>query len=62
MFAWSEVLDKAEIAGRSDVGALRIRTIATADQPCEQFPAKTAAGEYDPSVILDLDYWVVLPR
>src|SRR6185295_6440451 len=29
--AWSEVLAKSELPGRSDVGALRLRTVATAD-------------------------------
>ncbi len=34
VFAWSEVLDKAELAGRSDCGALRLRLVATKNQPC----------------------------
>ena len=38
VFAWSEVLAKAELPGRSDVGALRLRTVATADRPCRDFP------------------------
>ena len=62
VFAWSEILDKAEIPGRGDIGALRIRTIATADQPCAGHPFKQPSGEYDPAVILDLDYWAILPR
>ncbi|GGF52219.1 hypothetical protein GCM10007301_09610 [Azorhizobium oxalatiphilum] len=61
VFAWSEVLDAQEISGREDVGALRLRTIATKDQPCAGLPAKTG-DDYDPSVILDLDYWVLIPR
>ena len=61
VFAWSEILDKAEISGREDVGALRVRTIATKDRPCADLPLKTGE-DYDPSVILDLDYWVLLPR
>ncbi|MEI2385636.1 MaoC family dehydratase [Breoghania sp. JC706] len=62
VFAWSEVLDKAPISGRDDVGALRIRTVATVDRPCTDFPDKDADGKYDPSVILDLDTWQLLPR
>ena len=42
-------------------GGERIRTIATKDRPCADFPGRTAEG-YDPSVILDLDIWVLLPR
>lgn len=61
VFAWSEVLDKAELHGRDDVGALRLRTVATKDKPCDDFPYKIG-NEYDPAVILDLDYWVLMPR
>jgi len=61
VFAWSEVLDSQPIAGRDDVGALRIRTVATRDYVCAEFPLKNG-DEYHPSVVLDLDYWVLLPR
>lgn len=62
IFAWTEVLDKAEIEGESallvrrDVGALRLRTIATKNLPCTEFPRE---GE---NVVLDLDYWAFVPR
>ena len=59
--AWSEILDTAEIPGRTDVGALRIRTIATKDKPCATFPDKEG-DMADPAVILDLDYWALIPR
>lgn len=61
VFAWSEVLTAAEIPNRKDVGALRLRTVATKDRPCSDFPFK-AGDEYDPAVILDLDYWVLMPK
>jgi len=61
VFAWSEVLATAELPGRRDVGALRLRTVATKDRPCPDFPYKDG-DEYDPAVILDLDYWVLMPR
>jgi 2-methylfumaryl-CoA hydratase len=61
VFAWSEILATAEVPGRSDVGALRLRTIATKDRPCADFPFKRG-DDYDPAVILDLDYWVLMPR
>jgi len=61
VFAWSEVLARSEVPGRADVGALRLRTVATKDRPCADFPYKTGE-DYDPAVILDLDYWVLLPR
>jgi 2-methylfumaryl-CoA hydratase len=61
VFAWSQVLETAELPGRSDVGALRLRTIATKDRPCPDFPFKDG-DDYDPAVILDLDYWVLMPK
>lgn len=61
VFAWSEILDKAELPGRLDLGALRIRTIATKDLPCGDFPGAIGKG-YADGVILDLDYWVLMAR
>src|SRR4051794_10950116 len=61
VYAWSEVLEAAEIPGRHDVGALRLRTIATKNQPTHAFPGRAGEG-YDRSVILDFDYWALLPR
>ncbi len=61
VFAWSEVLDSAPLPGRDDVGALRLRTIATKNRPCADFPSREGEG-YAPSVVLDLDYWAILPR
>jgi 2-methylfumaryl-CoA hydratase len=61
VFAWSEVLACVELPGRKDVGALRLRTVATKDKPCADFPYKVG-DDYDAAVILDLDYWVLLPR
>ncbi|HEX6958473.1 MAG TPA: MaoC family dehydratase [Ferrovibrio sp.] len=62
VYAWSEVLEKAELPGRKDVGALRLRTLALKDQPAAGFPDKDAAGKYPDCVVLDLDYWVLMPR
>jgi len=55
------VLAKADIADRDDVGALRLRTVATKDHPCADFLLKSGE-EDDPAVLLDLDYWVLMPR
>ncbi|HEY8950642.1 MAG TPA: MaoC family dehydratase [Rhizomicrobium sp.] len=62
VFAWSEVLDKAEIKGRRDCGALRLRLVATKNLPCQAFPDKDDSGSYPENVILDFDYWAILPR
>ncbi|MEZ5786256.1 MAG: MaoC family dehydratase [Xanthobacteraceae bacterium] len=61
VFAWTEVLDKAELTGREDVGALRLRTIATKDRPCSEFPFRSGQ-DYERGVILDFDYWALIPR
>jgi 2-methylfumaryl-CoA hydratase len=61
VFAWSEVIERAALPGRDHVGALRLRLVATKNQPCAGFPDKIGA-DYDPAVILDLDYWAVIPR
>jgi 2-methylfumaryl-CoA hydratase len=62
VYAWSEVLDKLELPGRSDIGALRVRTVATRDRPCHDFPSKGADDKYDAAVVLDFDYTVLMPR
>jgi 2-methylfumaryl-CoA hydratase len=62
IYAWTEVVDKREIAGRADVGALRLRTRAAKDRACADFPATGDDGKPDPAVVLDLDYWVLMPR
>ena len=62
VYAWSQVLARWEIAGRRDIGALRLRTIATKDRPCADFPDKDASGNFAPAVVLELDYTVLMPR
>ncbi len=63
IYAWSEILEREEIPGREDVGALRIRTVAMKDRPCADFPYKSGDDDsYEAGVLLDLDYWAVLPR
>jgi len=58
--AWSEVLDKAETAAPG-VGAIRLRLVAT-KQGAQAFALKDAEGKYLPEVLLDLDYWALMPR
>jgi 2-methylfumaryl-CoA hydratase len=62
IYAWSEVMQAIELPGRADLGALRLRTIATKDRPCADFPGPDAAGKYPAEVVLDLDYTVLMPR
>ncbi|MEM8774824.1 MAG: MaoC family dehydratase [Pseudomonadota bacterium] len=56
--AWSEVLDKAETA-IPGVGALRLRLVATKGGAASELRGED--GKYLPSVLLDLDYWALIP-
>lgn len=60
VFAWSEVLDKADLG--DGLGALRLRLVATKNLPCGEFPYKDAEGKHLPDVILDFDYWAAIPN
>ena len=62
IYAWSEILETAEIPARSDIGALRTRLVAVKNRACSDFPLRTAKGEYDDGVLLDLDLWLVLRK
>ncbi|MFK7941407.1 MAG: MaoC family dehydratase [Paracoccaceae bacterium] len=59
--AWSEVLDKSETSD-PNVGALRLRLVAVKNRTAEDFPLKGADGRYAEGVVLDFDYWVLMPR
>ena len=60
VFAWSEILECAALPDRDDVGALRVRTIAAKNFPCETFPFREGEG-YHSHVVLELDYWALMP-
>jgi 2-methylfumaryl-CoA hydratase len=57
--AWSEVLNRAETAVPG-VGALRLRLVAVKDG-APPFALKGTDGRYLPEVLLDLDYWALIP-
>ena len=59
VYAWSEVLDRAELGPHA--GALRLRTVAVKNRDSSDFPDRGPDGAYDPAVILDLDYWALMP-
>lgn len=60
VYAWSEVLDRAEVDAPG-VGALRLRLVATRDRD-ESMTLRGDDGKYAEGVLLDLDYWAYLPR
>ncbi len=57
--AWSEVLDKADTPAPG-VGAIRLRLVATSGGA--PFCLKGEDGKYRPEVLLDLDYWALMPQ
>ncbi|SHL46190.1 L-erythro-3-methylmalyl-CoA dehydratase [Roseovarius litoreus] len=56
--AWTEVLERAETPAPG-VGALRLRLVAT--KGGEPFTLRGEDGKYLPHVLLDLDYWALIP-
>jgi 2-methylfumaryl-CoA hydratase len=60
VYAWSEVLDKAETSAPG-VGALRLRLVATSGRD-ESMTLKGDDGKYASGVLLDLDLWALCPR
>lgn len=59
IYGWTRIEAAWDIPGRSDVGALRLRSFGVKNQPCDAFP-----GDHDspPSLVLDFDYTVLLPK
>ncbi|EBA12257.1 MaoC family dehydratase [Roseobacter sp. CCS2] len=55
--AWSEVLDRAE-TDTPGVGAIRLRLVATKG---DAGVLRGDDGKYHPDVLLDLDYWALMP-
>jgi 2-methylfumaryl-CoA hydratase len=62
IYAWSEVLERQPLPDRDDLGALRLRLVAAKDHPCADFPLKGDDGRYRADVLLDFDYWALVPR
>jgi len=58
--AWSEVLDKADTEAPG-VGAVRLRLVAHKAE-LAPFTLRGDDGKYAPGVLLDLDYWALMPK
>ncbi|MBS8226943.1 MaoC family dehydratase [Vannielia litorea] len=58
--AWTEVLDTAALT--EDIGALRLRLVAVKGAETLAGDLKGDDGKYLPHVLLDLDYWALIPR
>lgn len=63
IYAWTEILARAEVPGHPRLGALRMRLVAVKDvDPAEEEVPRMAGASYDPRVVLDLDWWGLIPR
>ena len=66
IYGWSEICDKATVAGRDDIGALRVRHYvqknAALPQTTSALSATPEAGTGDSALILQLDCWVWISR
>jgi 2-methylfumaryl-CoA hydratase len=67
IYAYSDVLARAALPGRADLGALRMRLVAVknADPAKEAIPLKLEKDgreSYHPNVVLDLDLWLLMPK
>lgn len=66
LYAHSEVLDRWEIPGRKDVGALRMRLVGVKEKPLRFLSDATTningKQTYNQNVVLDMDYTVLIPR
>jgi 2-methylfumaryl-CoA hydratase len=62
--AFTEIVEKAEIPSRRDVGALRMRLSAVKNVAAADLPNVPAlmSGTKEPRIVLELDYWALLPR
>ena len=62
IYAWSEVLECAALPTRTDIGALRVRTIGLKNADAHATPRFEADGKHGPAVVLELDVWLIAPR
>jgi 2-methylfumaryl-CoA hydratase len=60
VYAWSEVLDATDTKAPG-VGALRLRLVATRGRD-ESMTLRSQDGTYADGVLLDLDYWALIPH
>jgi 2-methylfumaryl-CoA hydratase len=69
LYAWTDVLETTDLAGCPGAGALRLRLVAVknVDPLADGVPLRirderTGRETYDPRVVLDLDYWTLMPK
>ena len=67
IYAFSDVLDVQPLPGREDCGAVRTRLVAMKNEDPTKGDVsikidKDGKQVYHPSVVLDLDYWLLMPK
>ena len=60
IYCWSEVLDKIDLNVRN-IAALRLRSVGTKEKN-HKMKLRSDDGKYLPTIVLDFDYWVLVPR
>ncbi len=60
LYALSEVVETQELSDR--VGALRLKLYAIKNRVPDRSLVVKPSGKFDPSVVLELDYWSLIPR
>lgn len=62
--AFTQVIECAEVPGRKDVGAVRLRLSAVKNVEASELGQvpPLLSGTKDPRIVLELDYWALLPR
>ena len=65
LYCLTEVIEKFELTGRTDLGGLRLRMVGIKNSPSAGFvPQAEVEGKirFHPAMVLDLDYTVMVPR
>lgn len=62
LYAFSEIIDKAVLPGRDDVGALRVVHYVAKNAPMRDCRAHQADGSLAAEIILRLDVWLAIAR
>ncbi len=62
IYAFSEIIDKAILPGRDDVGALRVMHYVAKGAPMRDCRARQADGTLAREIILQLDVWLAIGR
>jgi 2-methylfumaryl-CoA hydratase len=62
--AFTQVIERAELPGRRDVGALRLRLSAVKNVSAADLGSipPLLSGTKEPRIVLELDYWALFPR